>query len=74
MHFHQLWIVTLAVNSNKQAEELLRREPIDCEPHIVINEAKTNFYDMTPEDIKIEGYPRALIKEKNPQMKFDLGI
>ena len=58
----------------KQAEELLRREPIDCEPHIVINEAKTNFYDMTPEDIKIEGYPRALIKEKNPQMKFDLGI
>ena len=57
-----------------QAEELLKREPIDCTPTIWINPDKKDFYDMEPTDIKIEGYPRALIKEKNPQMKFDLGI
>lgn len=58
----------------EQAKEMLKREPIDCNPHIVINPEKTNFYDMRPEDIKIEGYPLKKIKEKNPQLKFDLGI
>lgn len=58
----------------EQAKEMLKREPIDCEPHIVINPEKTNFYDMKPEDIKIEGYPLKKVKEKNPQLKFDLGI
>ena len=53
---------------------MLKREPIDCNPHIEINPEKTNFYDMRPEDIKIEGYPLKKIKEKNPQLKFDLGI
>ena len=58
----------------EQAKELIRREPVECNPEIKINEAKDNFYDFTPEDVKIEGYPRQLIKEKNPQLKFDLGI
>lgn len=58
----------------EQAKELIRREPVECNPVIKLNEAKDNFYDFTPEDIKIEGYPRQLIKEKNPQLKFDLGI
>lgn len=58
----------------EQAKELISREPIDCEPKIVLNESKDNFYDFTPDDIKIEGYPRQLIKEKNPQLKFPLGI
>ena len=58
----------------EQAKEMLKREPIDCNPHIEINPEKTNFYDMRPEDIKIEGYPLKKIKEKNPQLKFDLGI
>ena len=58
----------------EQAKEMLKREPIDCNPHIVINPEKTNFYDMRLEDIKIEGYPLKKIKEKNPQLKFDLGI
>lgn len=58
----------------KQAQEMLAREPVDCNPSIWLNPEKNNFYDFTPEDIKIEGYPRVLIKEKNPQMKFDLGI
>jgi len=58
----------------EQAKELIRREGIDCSPEIVLADDKTNFYDFTPEDIQIKGYPRKLIKEKNPQLKFDLGI
>lgn len=57
-----------------QAHEMLQREPIDCNPKIWLNPEKTNFYDFTPEDIKIIDYPRDEIKKKNPQMKFDLGI
>lgn len=58
----------------EQAYEMLEREPVDCNPQIWLNPEKNNFYDFTIDDIKIEGYPRKLIKEKNPQMKFDLGI
>lgn len=57
-----------------QAKELLERTPVDCEPKIWLNPEKTNFYDFTIDDIKVTGYPRNEIKEKNPQMKFDLGI
>ena len=58
----------------EQAHEMLKREPVECNPTIWLNPEKNNFYDFTQDDIKIEGYPRQLIKEKNPQMKFDLGI
>ena len=58
----------------EQAKEMLKREPIDCNPRVEINPEKTDFYDMKPEDIKIVDYPREKIKQKNPQMKFDLGI
>ena len=58
----------------EQAKELIAREPVDCEPKIWLNPDKTNFYDFTIDDIKVTGYPRNEIKEKNPQMKFDLGI
>ena len=58
----------------EQAKELINREPVDCNPYIWLNPEKTNFYDFTPEDIEIRGYPRKLIKEKNPQMKFEIGI
>lgn len=57
-----------------QAHEMLNREPVECNPTVWLNPEKENFYDFTQDDIKIEGYPRKLIKEKNPQMKFDLGI
>ena len=31
-------------------------------------------YDFTVDDIKIIDYPRTEIKEKNPQLKFEIGI
>ena len=55
------------------AIEELRREPLDCNPEIELIK-KDNFYDYNKEDIKINNYPKKLIKEKNPQLKFDLGI
>ncbi len=56
------------------ARIMLAREPIDCNPEIWLNPEKQDFYDFTPEDIKITGYPRKLIREKNPQLKFEIGI
>lgn len=58
----------------EQAKELLKREPIECQPEIYLNPDKHDFYDFTPEDIEVRGYPRKLIREKNPQMKFEIGI
>ena len=57
-----------------QAKEMLKRESVDCSPKIVLNEDKKNFYDFEVDDVKIEDYPRKLIRTKNPQMKFDIGI
>ena len=53
---------------------MLKREPIDCNPKIILNEDKTNFYDFSQDDIYLEDYPKKLIRKKNPQLKFDLGI
>ena len=58
----------------EQAKELIGRDGVECTPRIVLNPNKTNFYDFTVDDIKVEGYPRDLIAEQNPQMKFDIGI
>lgn len=58
----------------EQAKELIKRDSVDCNPKIVLNESKKDFYDFTVDDITIEDYPKQLIKQKNPQMKFDLGI
>ena len=56
------------------AIEMLNREPVNCEPEVMINSEKQDFYDMNLDDIKLEGVPRKLIKEKNPQIKFPIGI
>lgn len=56
------------------AKELLEREPIDCEPKIIINEDKNNFFDFRVNDVKIEGYPREKIKTLNPQKKLEIAI
>lgn len=58
----------------EQAEELISREPINCQPEIWINPDKTDFYDFTVDDVEVRGYPRKLIQQKNPQMKFEIGI
>ena len=43
-------------------------------PELWLNPEVTNFYDFTPNDIKVKGYPKALVREKNPQLDFPLGI
>ena len=57
-----------------QAIEMLNREPVNCKSDIELNPDIENFYDFTPDDIKITDYPKELIKKKNPQLKFELGI
>ena len=57
-----------------QAIEMLDREPINCNAEIKVNDEIENFDDFTPNDIKIVDYPRELIKTKNPQLRFPLGI
>ena len=57
-----------------QAIEMLDREPVNCEAKIELNEKVKKFDDVMPDDIKIKDYPKELIKKKNPQLKFQLGI
>ena len=57
-------------NQFEQAEELLRREPSDCQPHLVLNVTDgTNFFDIKPEDFELVDYDPV-----KPQLKFDLAI
>ncbi|MBT0906925.1 thymidylate synthase [Streptococcus parasanguinis] len=57
-------------NQFEQAEELLRREPSDCQPRLVLNVLDgTNFFDIKPEDFELVDYVPV-----KPQLKFDLAI
>ena len=57
-------------NQFEQSEELLRREPSDCQPHLVLNVPDgTNFFDIKPEDFELVDYDPV-----KPQLKFDLAI
>lgn len=57
-------------NQFEQAEELLRREPSDCHPRLVLNVTDgTNFFDIKPEDFELVDYDPV-----KPQLKFDLAI
>lgn len=57
-------------NQFEQAEELLRREPSNCRPHLVLNVPDgTNFFDIKPEDFELVDYDPV-----KPQLKFDLAI
>lgn len=58
----------------EQAKIILDREPIECRPSIFINPEVNNFYDFKVDDVKITGYFREEIKEKNPQLKFEVAI
>ena len=57
-------------NQFEQAEELLRREPSDCQPRLVLNVPDgTNFFDIKEEDFELLDYDPV-----KPQLKFDLAI
>ena len=57
-------------NQFEQAEELLRREPSDCQPHLVLNVPDgTNFFDIKPVDFVLVDYDPV-----KPQLMFDLAI
>lgn len=54
--------------------ELLTRNSIPCNARLVLDTDKTDFYSFTIDDFKMVDYPLPSIKEKNPQLKFQLGI
>ena len=57
-------------NQFEQAEELLRREPSNCQPRLVLNVPDgTNFFDIKAEDFELVDYDPV-----KPQLKFDLAI
>ena len=57
-------------NQFEQAEELLRREPSNCQPRLVLNVPDgTNFFDIKSEDFELVDYDPV-----KPQLKFDLAI
>jgi thymidylate synthase len=57
-------------NQFEQAQELLKREPSDCQPRLVLNVPDgTNFFDVKPEDFELVNYDPV-----KPQLKFDLAI
>ena len=57
-------------NQFEQAQELLRREPSNCQPRLVLNVPdKTNFFDIKSEDFELVDYDPV-----KPQLKFDLAI
>ena len=57
-------------NQFEQAQELLRREPSNCQPRLVLNVPDgTNFFSIKPEDFELEDY-----NPVKPQLKFDLAI
>lgn len=59
----------------EQCIELFNRDPVPCDVYIDPKKlAGKDFYDVTMDDIKLVGYPRELIKQKNPQLQFPLGI
>ena len=54
--------------------EMLRRESIYHKPFIHINNFDYDFYNIKRDDIILADYPLEEIKEKNPQIKFPIGI
>ena len=66
----QLYDGKFKANSFEQAEELLRRQPTDCQPRLVLNVPDgTDFFDIKPEDFELVDY-----EPVKPQLKFDLAI
>jgi len=51
------------------ANEMLRRTPIDCKPVLKLSTEKTDFYSFTINDFILEDY-----QSVKPQLTFELGI
>jgi len=61
----------------EQAEELSNRKSILSKngyPKLVLDTNKTNFFNFTIDDFRMENYLEEKIKSINYQLKFDLGI
>lgn len=58
----------------ENAKKMLNRKSISCSPKIWLNPDKKNFFDFTVDDIKLIDVPKDIIVERNPQLKFELGI
>ena len=58
----------------EHAIELLNREPVNCNPHFEINDNIINFYNFEVADVKLVGYPRKEIEEKNKQLTYELAV
>ena len=58
----------------ENAKKMLNRKSISCSPKIWLNPDKKNFFDFTVDDIKLIDAPKDIIVERNPQLKFELGI
>lgn len=53
----------------KQVKEILTREPVDCQPRLILDTDKTDFYNLTVDDFKLEDF-----QCDYPQLKFELAI
>jgi thymidylate synthase len=58
----------------KNAKIMADRFPVSCSPKIWLNPDKTDFFSFTMDDIEVMDIPLQLIRERNPQLKFELGI
>ena len=58
----------------KAANEMLCRKSVACKPRIWVNPDVKDWYDYTPDDVRIENYPLEEIKAQNPQIKLDIAI
>jgi thymidylate synthase len=53
----------------EQAHELLKREPSEIQPKLILNAEGKSFYEITVDDFKLIDYHPV-----KPQLKFELGI
>ena len=54
--------------------ELLHRSPVEGQCIIMIDPRLTKLVEATKDSVIIEDYPKEFIKQRNPQLDFELGI
>ena len=53
---------------------MLKRDSVEIHPEIIVNPEHKNFYDITMDDIKINGYHPRDIATVNPQFKIPVAV